>query len=78
MAQVGRQAAHFAAAIGNIEVFKLLADTYKVSVNVTDKVFCIIIYHYHTYAFIVYTYVCIHTYVCECHKNYHFIPVVQS
>jgi len=38
MTQVGRQAAHFAAAIGNIEVFKLLVDTYKVPVNVTDKV----------------------------------------
>ena len=49
MAQVGRQAAHFAAAVGNIEVFKLLVDTYKVSINATDKVI------------LCYAYVCIHT-----------------
>ena len=36
--QAGRQAIHIAAATGNIMILKLLVDTYKVPVNVTDKV----------------------------------------
>jgi len=36
--QAGRQAVHVAAATGNLQVLKLLVDTYKVPVNVTDKV----------------------------------------
>ena len=35
---MGRQAIHIAAATGNIAVLKLLVETYKVPVNVVDKV----------------------------------------
>ena len=77
MVQVGRQAAHFAAAIGNIEVFKLLVDTYKVSVNVTDKVFLYYMYQNHVYLLlsIVCTYVCIHDYGIMYLRMYTYVRI---
>ena len=53
--QVGRQAIHYAAGIGNMAIVKLLIERFKVPATATDKV-CKFALIYHQYALIIIMY----------------------